>query len=61
MKFEKSYELDDVLIRPIPSEVSSRDMVDISVKLSDNLTLMSTMSLEETSDGIGLIKTSSSS
>lgn len=34
-----SYEFDDVLIRPIPSTVSSRDDVDISVKLSDSLTL----------------------
>lgn len=32
-------EFDDVLIRPVPSNVSSRDDVDISVKLSDNLTL----------------------
>lgn len=33
------YEFDDVLIKPRPSTVSSRDDVDISVKLSDNLTL----------------------
>ncbi len=32
-------EFDDVLIKPIPSKVSSRDDVDISVKLSDDLTL----------------------
>lgn len=32
-------EFDDVLVKPIPSTVSSRDDVDISVKLSDSLTL----------------------
>jgi IMP dehydrogenase len=32
-------EFDDVLIRPLISEVSSRDDVDISVKLSETLTL----------------------
>jgi IMP dehydrogenase len=36
---EKTYEFDDVLIRPIPSDVSSRDDVFIGVKLSDSLTL----------------------
>lgn len=35
----QAFEFDDVLIRPVPSDVSSRDDVDISVKLSDNLTL----------------------
>lgn len=38
-EFIEMYEFDDVLVRPIPSTVSSRDDVDISVKLSDNLTL----------------------
>jgi len=37
--YTKGLEFDDVLITPIPSSVSSRDDVDISVKLSDNLTL----------------------
>ncbi len=36
---EETYEFDDVLIVPIPSEVSSRDDVNISIKLSDTLTL----------------------
>lgn len=36
---EKTYDFDDVLIKPIPSRVSSRDDVDISVELSDNLVL----------------------
>jgi IMP dehydrogenase len=36
---EDTYEFDDVLVRPIPSTVSSRDDVDISVKLSKSLTL----------------------
>lgn len=36
---EKTYDFDDVLIKPVPSTVSSRDNVDISVKLSDDLTL----------------------
>lgn len=36
---EETYEFDDVLIKPIPSNVSSRDDVNISVKLSDSLTL----------------------
>lgn len=36
---KETYEFDDVLIKPIPSKVSSRDDVDISVKLSDSLTL----------------------
>lgn len=36
---ENTYEFDDVLIRPLPSNVSSRDDVDISVKLSDSLGL----------------------
>lgn len=36
---DQTLEFDDVLIRPISSTVSSRDDVDISVKLSDNLTL----------------------
>jgi|WetSurSiteA1Bulk_404760.scaffolds.fasta_scaffold01376_10 IMP dehydrogenase len=36
---EETFEFDDVLIKPIPSTVSSRDDVDISVKLSDSLTL----------------------
>lgn len=35
----QALEFDDVLVRPIPSDVSSRDDVDISVRLSDNLTL----------------------
>ena len=35
----ETYDYDDVLIYPLPSKVSSRDDVDISVKLSDNLTL----------------------
>jgi IMP dehydrogenase/GMP reductase len=39
MNIETALEFDDVLIRPIPSTVSSRDDVDISVKLSDSLTL----------------------
>lgn len=34
-----SLEFDDVLIRPVVSSVNSRDSVDISVKLSDSLTL----------------------
>lgn len=38
-KIVESLEFDDVLIRPIPSMVSSRDDVDISVRLSDDLTL----------------------
>jgi len=36
---EEALEFDDVLIQPVPSRVSSRDDVDISVKLSDSLTL----------------------
>lgn len=36
---EETYEFDDVLIRPAPSTISSRDDVDISVKLSNSLTL----------------------
>jgi len=36
---KKMYEFDDVLIRPIPSFVNSRDDVDISVKLSNTLAL----------------------
>lgn len=36
---EQGLEFDDVLIKPIESYVTSRDDVDISVKLSDNLTL----------------------
>lgn len=36
---EDNYEFDDVLIKPLPSNVSSRDDVDISVKLSNSLTL----------------------
>lgn len=36
---EETYEFDDVLIRPVPSTISSRDDVNISVKLSDSLTL----------------------
>lgn len=36
---EKGYEFDDVLIRPIPSTVGSRDDVDISVKLSNTFKL----------------------
>jgi IMP dehydrogenase/GMP reductase len=39
MKLADSYEFDDVLVKPVPSSVSSRDDVDISVKLSDDLTL----------------------
>jgi len=35
----QALEFDDVLIKPIPSNVSSRDNVDISVRLSDSLTL----------------------
>jgi IMP dehydrogenase/GMP reductase len=35
----ETYEYDDVLVYPVPSSVSSRDDVDISVKLSDKLTL----------------------
>lgn len=34
-----TYEFDDILIEPMLSDVSSRDDVDISAKLSDNLTL----------------------
>jgi len=36
---EKALEFDDVLLRPIPSDVSSRGDVDISVRLSNSLTL----------------------
>lgn len=36
---EEYLEFDDVLIKPVPSKVSSRDDVDISAKLSDSLTL----------------------
>jgi len=36
---EESYEFDDVLIRPIPSTVSSRDDVDIGVSFSNGLKL----------------------
>lgn len=36
---EKGYGFDDVLIKPIPSTVGSRDDVDISVKLSNTLKL----------------------
>ena len=39
MKIEETYEYDDVLIKPIPSEVNSRDSVDISIRLSDKLIL----------------------
>lgn len=39
MSIENTLEFDDVLILPKPSSVSSRDDVDISVKLSDSLTL----------------------
>lgn len=39
LKFEKTYDFDDVLIKPVPSKVSSRNDVDISVKLSENLIL----------------------
>lgn len=39
IKITETYEFDDVLIKPILSNVSSRDDVDISVKLSDYLTL----------------------
>jgi IMP dehydrogenase len=39
MKIEKCYDFDDVLIKPLPSEISSRDNVDISVKLSRDVTL----------------------
>lgn len=35
----ETYEFDDVLIPPIPSDVNSRDDVDISVKLGKGLTL----------------------
>jgi len=35
----QTLEFDDILIKPVPSDVSSRDDVDISVKLSDSLTL----------------------
>lgn len=35
----KGLEFDDVLIEPMPSQVCSRDDVDISVKLSDSFTL----------------------
>jgi IMP dehydrogenase len=35
----QALEFDDILIKPIPSDVSSRDDIDISVKLSDSLTL----------------------
>jgi len=35
----EALEFDDILIKPIPSNVSSRDDVDISVKLTDGLTL----------------------
>jgi IMP dehydrogenase/GMP reductase len=36
---EETLEFDDVLIKPVPSSVSSRDEVCIDVKLSDSLTL----------------------
>lgn len=36
---EENFEFDDVLIKPIPSKISSRDAVDISVRLSNSLTL----------------------
>jgi len=36
---ENTYEFDDVLIKPIPSYVSSRDDVSIDVRLSNSLTL----------------------
>lgn len=39
MTIEKAYEFDDVLIKPLPSTVCSRDEVDISVNLLDKLTL----------------------
>jgi len=39
LNIKQGLEFDDVLIKPIPSNVSSRDDVDISVKLSDFLTL----------------------
>lgn len=39
MELEKAYEFNDVLIRPLNSDVSSRDDVDISVELSDDLIL----------------------
>jgi len=35
----RNLDFDDVLIKPIPSQVNSREEVDISVKLSDNFTL----------------------
>lgn len=34
-----SYDFDDVLVKPVPSSVNSRNDVDLSVKLSDFLTL----------------------
>jgi IMP dehydrogenase/GMP reductase len=36
---QQGLEFDDVLIKPIASEITSRDEVDISVRLSDRLTL----------------------
>lgn len=36
---EKYYDFDDVLIKPIPSQVNSRSEVDISVKFYNNLNL----------------------
>jgi len=36
---ERYFDFDDVLIKPVPSSVNSRSDVDISVKLSDFLTL----------------------
>lgn len=36
---QQGLEFDDVLIKPIDSEITSRDEVDISVRLSDELTL----------------------
>jgi IMP dehydrogenase len=39
MKYQQGIEFNDVLIRPLPSSVNSRTSVDISVKLSNNLTL----------------------
>ena len=38
-KLKTYYEFDDVLVKPIPSYVNSRDDVDISVRLSDNFSL----------------------
>lgn len=38
-KIKKTYSYDDVLIKPLPSSITSRDAVDISVKLSNFLTI----------------------